>query len=140
MSTRISRRTVTAGAALSVPAIAVASAAPAYAASCNTTAIDAAFKTAEDQFKCNGVKPKFELWWDQGVSATDGNGTSVWLNRTRVNGCPVTFTDAKPMVIKLEIISLDNTDHTRGANWNTSWGSWTATTMDGKTYTAGDPG
>lgn len=115
-SNQISRRAVARGVVWTAPVVAVAAAAPAYAASSVCTdaskkAIDAAF--GRPPYLCNGVKPRMEINFHQPTSASNGGTVSSYVNVKNLSGCALTFTKENPLRLKVQVVANVNANTTR---------------------------
>lgn len=135
MTRHISRRAVTAGVAWSVPAVAAAAAAPAFAASSCLSEIDAAFTAAENYVKanyyCNGEPVKLQINLYQPYGALNGFATDIYINVKNLSPCNVTFSQAYPLQLTIDVRN-NNVVTTGSRNRDitgvrTSWGGTTGT-------------
>lgn len=143
MTKNISRRTITAGAAWSVPAIAAAVSSPAMAASttcsaASMAAIDQAFADALATAQAQ-TTPLFEINFYQGANMLDGGAQTVYVNVKNISGTEQVIDYTNRLAFDINTYSAatapnanDTRDGRSVAQVTSSWGQFN---VNGGAYT-----
>lgn len=129
MTHNISRRSLAKGAAWAAPAVAATTAIPAYAASltCPTEtieAIDTAFTSFKQTYPCSDYDLELNIY---SMGNFNGFVSETYLNVKNNSSCDAVFTATNPLVLKIEVVDLNDTNcSTTGRSITravTSWGN-----------------
>ncbi|MGV3103371.1 hypothetical protein [Rothia sp. 32237D007AR] len=130
MTHNVSRRTLAKGAAWAAPAVVATTAIPAYAASptaCSTAtikAIDTAFAEFKQTYPCANYDMELNIY-----SMGDFNGfvAETYVNVKNNSACEAVFTATNPLVMKIELVDLNDTNCSSTGrsvtSTATSWGN-----------------
>lgn len=117
------RRALMKGAAWSVPAVAVSSAAPAFAVSMCTAE---SMKAIDDAFANLLTKQgSLTINFYQSIQSANGYLGESWLNLRNDSDVPLRFTAEHPLTLRVEVVNLTGSmSKERASTWpSTSWGT-----------------
>ena len=143
MMQNISRRSITKGAAWSVPAVAIAVSSPAMAASatCSTTsqaAIDQAFADALAAAQAI-TSPLFEINLYQGANMSDGGAQTIYVNVKNISGTDQVIDYSNRLAFDINTYSAatapNNNDTRVGRSVGRVTSSWGYFNQNGSTFT-----
>lgn len=131
MSSTLSRRSLAKGIAWTVPAVALATSAPAYAASSCVAQVEQAFadaqRCAEASYYCNGQPARPEINFYQPPGSLNGYVQDAYVNVKNLSGCNITFSQQFPLQLSIQVRNNNVVNNTGRAIGRvlTSWGDRT---------------